>query len=68
MAQVPLTDVIIRRHGQGTAAPTAGEFHKSDIVWNLEPAVGQPVGWVCIVSGTPGTWRPFGQIYDANTI
>ena len=42
--------------------PTVGEFNKGDIVWNSEPAVSSYVGWICIKSGNPGTWEPFGKI------
>lgn len=43
-------------------APSGGEFNKGDIVWNSEPAVGSYVGWICIKSGNPGSWEPFGKI------
>jgi len=44
------------------AAPTSGLFNKGDTCWNTEPTVGGYMGWVCIVSGTPGQWAPFGLI------
>lgn len=40
----------------GTAAPVAGTYIRGDIVFNQDAAVGQPHGWMCTVSGTPGTW------------
>lgn len=43
-------------------APQNGNFNKGDIVWNTDPKTGQPVGWVCTRTGTPGDWRPFGII------
>ena len=43
-------------------APSNGNYNKGDIVWNTEPKTGQPVGWVCTRTGTPGDWRPFGII------
>jgi len=46
----------------GTSAPRTGSFNRGDIFWNTEPRTGQPIGWVCIVQGTPGEWRPFGII------
>ena len=46
----------------GTSAPSSGEFNKSDIVWNTNPTVGQYVGWICVKSGNPGLWEPFGKI------
>jgi len=44
------------------AEPTIGAFNKGDTCWNTEPSVGGYIGWVCIVSGTPGQWAPFGLI------
>jgi hypothetical protein len=40
----------------GNAAPTTGEWRRGDIRWNSNVTSGQPEGWRCIVSGTPGTW------------
>lgn len=41
---------------RATAAPTAGTWAVGDRVMNISPSVGQPIGWVCTVAGTPGTW------------
>lgn len=38
------------------AAPTILTWTRGDQCWNEEPAVGQPIGWLCTVAGTPGTW------------
>lgn len=38
------------------AAPAAGAWVVGQYVYNSAPASGQPQGWVCTVSGTPGTW------------
>lgn len=38
------------------AAPVSLTWTRGDVVWNEEPAVGQPIGWMCTVAGTPGTW------------
>lgn len=51
-----------RRHGFGTTAPTSGDWRVGDIVYNTIPASGGSIGWVCIATGTPGTWRTFGAI------
>lgn len=38
-------------------------FRRGDKCWNTNPSdVGQPVGWVCIAQGTPGTWAQFGVL------
>jgi len=42
--------------------PSAGSYVKGDIAWNTDPKPTGYVGWICIKSGTPGDWRPFGQI------
>ena len=39
-----------------TGAPTALTWTRGDTAWNEEPAVGSPIGWMCTVAGTPGTW------------
>ena len=44
------------------AHPSDGEYNKGDIIWNSEPALGSYVGWICIKSGNPGNWEPFGKI------
>ena len=55
---------IAARHGATTAAPTTGDWVKGDLVDNSSPAVVSSdvadyivVGWVCTVSGSPGTWK-----------
>ena len=50
------------RLGAASAAPTSGTWQSGDIIFNHNPTDGQPVGWICIIAGEPGTWRPFGQI------
>lgn len=46
----------------GDATPVAGAWQTGDIVWHSNPAEGGHVGWVCIRSGAPGSWQPFGRI------
>ena len=46
----------------GSSAPTTGDWNRGDIMWNSSPASGSNIGWVCVVSGTPGTWKSFGSI------
>ena len=50
------------RHAAGEAAPTYGSFTQGDIVWNTKPVPGGWIGWVCVGSGTPGTWIQFGAV------
>lgn len=49
----------------GTDVPASGQWYARDIVWNATPTSGGPVGWVCVSSGEPGTWRPFGYVGPA---
>jgi hypothetical protein len=46
----------------GSSAPNSGSFSKGDICWNSNPTVDNFIGWVCIDSGAPGQWLPFGAI------
>ena len=50
-------------HSASTAAPTTGTWIQGDKVQNSAPSeLGSAsskyviTGWVCVVSGTPGTW------------
>lgn len=52
---------------RNSAAPVAGAWERGDLVWNTAPSAGGPLGWVCIATGTPGTWVPVGSIQSANT-
>lgn len=51
-----------RRVMVGTAAPTSGTHAQGEIMFNRVPASGQPMGWVCSVAGTPGTWLPLANV------
>jgi hypothetical protein len=44
------------------AAPTTGEYSYGKIVLNTVIAPGQPLGWVCSIGGSPGTWLKFGDL------
>jgi hypothetical protein len=46
----------------GTAAPTTGTYQYGDIVYNTSPTAGGYIGWVCVVAGSPGTWKGYGAI------
>lgn len=45
-----------------TAAPTTGTWARGKQVINSAPTVGQPKGWTCTVSGSPGTWVSQGNL------
>ena len=49
-------------HGQATAAPTTGSWVRGDWQKNSLPSPSGWFGWICVESGTPGTWKQFGLI------
>jgi hypothetical protein len=51
-----------RKIGYASAAPSSGAHTQGDRVFNYLAAVGQPKGWICTVSGTPGTWVSEGNL------
>lgn len=66
-AASPTTQITLPRvfgEYRNTAAPTAGTYVAGDVVWNATPTSGAPLGWVCVSSGTPGTWLHFGALGD----
>lgn len=46
----------------GDNAPKIGLYNKGDIVWSDNPKPNGNLGWICIRSGAPGEWKPFGMI------
>lgn len=46
----------------GSSIPVSGDFTKGDICWNSTPTPDNYVGWICVESGAPGSWLPFGMI------
>jgi hypothetical protein len=44
--------------------PTTGNHNQGDIIYDTNPVAGGYLGWVCITSGTPGTWKRFGKIEE----
>lgn len=51
-----------KKFESGNDMPTTGTYSKGDIIWNSNPQSTGYVGWICIKEGTPGMWKPFGQI------
>lgn len=52
-----------------TGPPTASQqFYAGDRAINAAPSAGEPSGWLCTVSGTPGTWVPFGRAQLVTTV
>lgn len=50
----------------GLAAPSTGTWQQGDIVWNSaatpDGGISPFAGWICVASGSPGTWKTFGAI------
>lgn len=44
-----------------TTIPTVGDFVIGDICINKDVMLGEPVSWICITAGNPGTWKVYGQ-------
>lgn len=59
---VGVNSTNMRQVTAATAAPVSGTWGQGDYVRNSAPAVGQPKGWICTVSGTPGTWVSEGNL------
>ncbi|WP_431474813.1 hypothetical protein RVM24_00895 [Marinobacter sp. KM021] len=50
------------RESFGSSAPTTGTWRRGDIVRDADPVASGKVGFVCIASGSPGSWKPYGAI------
>lgn len=51
-----------KKHTVADDKPKSGVYTQGDIVWNSSPNPAGYVGWICVRSGTPGDWKPFGAI------
>lgn len=51
-----------KKQETGDSIPKQGVYRKGDVVWNEDPKPTGYVGWICVRDGTPGEWKPFGQI------
>lgn len=52
----PTDPTLYRRIWSGSVAPTTGEHAAGERLWNAAPGPGKPEYWLCVASGTPGTW------------
>lgn len=53
-----------RMHSYAEEFPTNGSHRVGDIVWNSNPDIGKPVGWVCVRAGAPGLWKRYGLVME----
>lgn len=51
-----------RSEEYSSAIPVSGSYKTGDIVFDDTPTAGGYQGWICVTSGTPGTWKGFGLI------
>ncbi len=56
------TQTVLPNRTVNTAAPTTGKWVRGAIIWNSSPSLGAPPGWVCVTSGTPGTWKAMANL------
>lgn len=47
---------------RASAAPTSGSWASGDVVWHTAPSAGGVPGWMCITSGSPGTWKAMANL------
>ena len=67
MTKVTVIDNIRQKlYDTRTSVPTTGYWEQGQKVYNRTPSIGGNVGWVCIESGTPGIWAPFGIIENSS--
>jgi hypothetical protein len=48
--------------GYSHGPPPDGYHRRGERLYAINPSAGGVMGWVCVVSGTPGTWKTFGVI------
>ena len=48
--------------GFSSGPPASGQYARGDKIFDSAPTAGGAEGWVCVAGGSPGTWKPFGNI------
>ncbi|WP_157846146.1 tail fiber/spike domain-containing protein [Enterobacter sichuanensis] len=48
--------------GEDGAIPSAGNWKRGDIIRTTTPVASGTEGWICVATGTPGTWKTLGNI------
>ncbi len=46
--------------GFGSAAPASGAHYVGEVFLHSAPTASSNIGWICVASATPGTWKEFG--------
>lgn len=47
---------------KASAVPVLQQYYQGDRITHTAPAAGGNFGWICVASGTPGTWKTYGGI------
>lgn len=50
------------RYARNGLVPSQGAWVRGQYIRNAAPTIGQPKGWVCTASGSPGTWVSEGNL------
>lgn len=50
------------RYSSSGKAPTQGTNQRGEYVCNMQASAGSPLGWYCMIGGSPGSWVPTGQV------
>ena len=51
-----------RAVGYAPVVPTTGKWQRGDRIWSSTPTSGEPAGWVCVETGSPGTWAAMSNL------
>lgn len=57
-----LPNVVEPSLALGAGPQFTGASRRGDVILARNPAAGSHIGWVCVTSGDPGVWKPFGRI------
>jgi hypothetical protein len=57
-----IDNVSLDKKYLSNATPTENNFDLGDTLYNASPSSGGYLGWTCVTSGNPGTWKGFGLI------
>lgn len=60
-------DTLLAVHA-AALIPSGGTWSAGQRIRNSAPAAGKASGWVCVASGTPGSWLPEGFLHAAATV
>lgn len=55
-------DTLGHRTFKFSIVPVGGQYNQGDKLYFQTPVAGGSIGAVCVTSGTPGTWKNFGNI------